>query len=86
MDIVLRLKITFGAKVLWGSALNSSFQVLLQIFYVIEVWALTGPLQSIHLVVFKQFLCSFSYNSLTKVFFSVIHLYDHILAKLSQIV
>ena len=42
-----------------GSGANSPFQVRPQILYWIEAWALTWPLQKIHLVVFKRFLCRF---------------------------
>ena len=45
----------------WGSGINSAFQVQPQILYWTVVWALTRPLQNIHLVIFNPFLCSFSY-------------------------
>lgn len=42
---------------------NNPFQVQPQIFYGIEVWALTGSLDNIHIAVFKSFLCGFSCSS-----------------------
>lgn len=45
----------------WKYSLNSPIKVLPQILYWIEVSALTRPLQNIHLIVLKLFLCSFSW-------------------------
>ena len=64
---ILQFSQSFHAKQLklcqiaWGSGMNSSFQVQPQIPNWIEIWALTWPLQNMHLVVFEPFLCSFCF-------------------------
>lgn len=56
---ILLCKLLKLCQVAQGSGTNSPFQVRPQILYWIEAWALTWPLQKIHLVVFKRFLCRF---------------------------
>lgn len=60
-------------QVAWGSGVNSPFQVQPQTLYWTEVQALTWPLQNIHPVVLKPFLCfSFSFScSMLRVCFFV---------------
>ena len=47
-------------QVVRGSSVKSPFQVQLQILYWIEIWALTRPLQNIHIIVFKPCRVAFT--------------------------
>lgn len=53
LDIAILL--LSSCKVSWGSAVNNPIQVQPQIIYQNDVWALTGPLQTTHPVLFKPF-------------------------------